>query len=299
MQWLNYHHLLYFYTVAREGSIRAASERLRLAQPTLSGQIRKLEESLDDKLFRKRGRGLELTDTGRVVYDYAQEIFSLGDEMVHVLRAKTTGRRSRLVVGISDSVPKLICLRMLEKALTATEAVQLVLREGKTDALLADLALQSFDLVLSDAPVGSQVHVRAYNHLLGQSDVTFFGTEALVAQHRRGFPGSLDGAPMLLPTANTHLRRALEQWFDTLEVAPEVVAEIEDTALLKVFGQHGHGIFPAPEILSREIRSQYHVGVVGSTQDVQEKFYAITVERRIRNPILDALMKAAREDLFA
>lgn len=299
MDWLNYHHLLYFYSVAREGSVKRASEVLHLAQPTLSGQIRKLEEALGEKLFRRRGRGLELTPAGQIVYDYAASIFTLGDEMVTVLRGQRTSRPSRLVVGISDTVPKLISYKLLEPILRAEEPVQLVLKEGKTDALLADLALQSFDLVLTDAPVGTHVRVRAYNHLLGECGITFFASPELVERHRSGFPGSLDGAPMLLPTDNTMLRRSLDQWFHEIGIQPRIVAEIEDSALLKVFGHNGEGIFPAPEIMGPQIRSQHHVRSVGFTGAVQERFYAITVERRIQNPLVASITKSARDTLFS
>lgn len=298
MDWLNYHHLLYFYSVAREGSVKRAAEILNLAQPTLSGQIRKLEESLGEKLFRRRGRGLELTAAGQIVYDYACQIFPLGDEMVNVLRGQATSRPSRLVVGISDSVPKLISYRLLEPALRGREPAQLVLHEGKTESLLADLALQSFDLVLTDAPVGTHVRVRAYSHLLAECGVTFFGVPELVDRYRGGFPASLDGAPMLLPTDNTTLRRSIDQWLHELGIRPLIVGEIEDTALLKVFGHHGAGIFPAPEILGPQIRAQHGVRSVGFTAAVTERFYAVTVERRIQNPLVASITKIARAELL-
>jgi len=299
VEWLNYHHLLYFYTVAREGSVTRASEVLRLAQPTLSGQIRKLEESLDEKLFVRQGRNLVLTDVGRVVYGYADEIFGLGREMMDALRGRPSGRPARLVVGVADVVPKLVSHHVLETALSLEEPVQLVCREGKTDDLLAELAVQGFDLVITDAPLAPHVKVRAFNHLLGQCDVSFFGTPELASKLRRGFPRSLDGVPMLLPTENTSLRRSLDQWFDRLDIRPTVVAEIEDTALLKVFGQHGSGVFPAPSVVAGEIRGQYGVRVVGTTTDVVERFYAITVERRIKHPAVAAITEGARDRVFA
>lgn len=299
VEWLNYHHLLYFYTVAREGSVTRASEVLRLAQPTLSGQIRKLEESLDEKLFVRQGRNLVLTDMGRVVYRYADEIFGLGREMMDTLRGRPSGRPARLVVGVADIVPKLVCHHVLETALTLEEPVQLVCREGKTDDLLAALAVQGFDLVITDAPLAPHVKVRAFNHLLGESDVTFFAAPPLAGTLRRRFPKSLEGAPMLLPTENTSLRRSLDQWFERLDLRPRVVAELEDTALMKVFGQHGSGVFPAPSILADEIRKQYNVRAVGTTSEVVERFYAITVERRIKHPAVAAITEAARDRVFA
>jgi LysR family transcriptional activator of nhaA len=298
MEWLNYHHLLYFYTVAREGSVTRAAQVLRLAQPTLSGQIRRLEEVLDEQLFVRQGRHLVLTDVGRTVYRYADEIFSLGRELMDTLRGRPTSRPARLLVGIADVVPKLVAHRLLETALRLEDPVQLVLREGKTDDLLAALATQAFDLVISDSPLGSHLKVRAFNHLLGSCGVGFFAAPALAARHRGRFPKCLDGAPMLLPTDNTVLRRSLEQWFERIGVRPRVVAEIEDTALLKVFGQHGEGLFPAPEIMAGEIRRQHGVRTIGRTEEVREQFYAISIERRIKHPAVAAITERAREEIF-
>ncbi len=299
VEWLNYHHLLYFYTVAREGSVTKASEVLRLAQPTLSGQIRKLEESLDEKLFVREGRNLALTDVGRMVYRYAEEIFSLGREMQDALRGRPTNRPAKLLVGISDAVPKLVCHRLLETALKLDDPVELVLHEGKTNDLLAALAVQEYDVVLTDAPLGPPVRVKAFNHSLGGCGIGFFGEPALARRHRKGFPKSLDGAPMLLPTASTSLRHSLDLWFDSVDVRPTSIAEIEDSALMKVFGQHGAGIFAAPIVVADEIRKMHGVHLVGRTEEVREKFYAITVERRITHPAVAAIADAARDELLS
>jgi LysR family transcriptional activator of nhaA len=299
MAWLNYHHLLYFHTVAREGSVTKASEVLRLAQPTLSGQVRKLEDSLGEKLFAREGRNLVLTDVGRFVQGYADQIFSLGREMLDGLRGRPTRRPARLLVGIADVVPKLVCHRLLQTALEMEERVELVLHEGKTDDLLAALALQEYDMVLTDAPIGPSVRVKAFNHSLGDCGVGFFAVPELARRLRRGFPGSLDTAPMLLPTPNTALRHSLDAWFDTADVRPTVVAEIEDTALMKVFGQHGAGAFAAPIIIADELRKVQRVHLIGKTDDVREQFYAITVERRIRHPAVAAIAHAARHGLLS
>jgi LysR family transcriptional activator of nhaA len=298
MEWLNYHHLLYFYTVAREGSVARASAALRLAQPTLSGQIRKLEHALDEKLFERRGRGLVLTEMGRVAYRYAEEIFSLGDELRDALRGRPGRRPPRFVVGISDALPKLVAHRLLAASRLGERGVQLVLREGKTDDLLAALASQSFDLVITDAPLPSHLKVRAFNHLLGESEVIWFAAPAIARRYRAGFPKSLDGAPLLLPTDNTAMRRALDQWFEQQQIRPRVIAEIEDSALLKVFGQHGAGIFAAPSVVAKDVRSQFGVRALGVASGVRERFYAITVERRIKHPGTAAIAAAARERLF-
>jgi LysR family transcriptional activator of nhaA len=298
VEWLNYHHLLYFYTVAKEGSVSRAAAALRLAQPTLSGQIRKLEEAFDEKLFQRSGRHLVLTEMGRVVYGYAEEIFSIGKELTDTLKGRPSGRPGRLTVGIADVVPKLITHRLLEIALTLPEPVQLVCHEGKTDRLVAELAVQDYDLVITDAPLPPHLNVKAYNHPLGECGVSFFGARRLATAHKKSFPASLDDAAMLLPTSNTTLRRSLEQWFREHDVRPRVVAEFEDSALLKVFGQHGHGIFPAPAILADEICEQYGVRLIGTTEQVLERFYAISVERRIKHPAVAAITETARERMF-
>ena len=299
MDWLNYHHLLYFYTVAREGSVTRAAQVLRLAQPTLSAQIKQLEGSLGEQLFKREGRGLVLTDVGRLVYRYADEIFSLGRELKDALRGRPTKRPAKLLVGISDAVPKLVCHRLLETALDLEDPVELVLHEGKTNDLLATLALQEYDMVLTDAPLGPPVRVKAFNHSLGGCGVSFFGAPGLARRHRRGFPKSLDGAPMLLPTPNTSLRHSLDAWFDAVHVRPVPVAEIEDSALLKVFGQHGTGIFAAPSVVADEIRRTHGVHLIGATEEVREEFYVITVERRIKHPAVAAIADAARSGILA
>jgi LysR family transcriptional activator of nhaA len=298
LEWLNYHHLLYFYTVAREGSVTRASKVLLLAQPTLSSQIHKLEESLDEKLFVRDGRKLALTEVGRMVYRYADEIFSLGGEMMDALRGRPTNRPAKLLVGIADVVPKLVCHRLLEIALRLDDPVQLVLHEGKTDDLLGALAMQEYDMVLTDAPIGQNVRVKAFNHPLGDCGVGFFAEPGLARRFRKGFPKSLDGAPMLLPTSNTALRRSLDEWFESIDVRPEIIAEIEDTALMKVFGQHGTGIFASPIIVSDEIREVHGVHLVGRSEDVREAFFAITVERRITHPAVAAIANAARNGIL-
>ena len=298
MDWLNYHHLLYFYTVAKEGSVARASQVLRLAQPTLSGQIRKLEHALDEKLFERRGRNLVLTEMGRIAFRYADEIFAIGGELMEAMRGRPTNRAPRLHVGIADAIPKLVAHRLLAASRLVEQGVQLVLREGKTNELLAALGAQAFDLVITDTPLSSQVKVRAFNHLLGESPVAIFGAPALARRMRARFPDSLDGAPFILPTENSALRRPLEQWFDEVSVRPRVVAEIEDSALLKVFGQHAAGLFAAPSIVARDVQRQYGVRTVGTARGVSERFYAITVERRITHPGTAAIAAAARENLF-
>ncbi len=298
MDWLNYHHLLYFWMVAREGGISRAAAQLHLAQPTLSSQIQKLEKAIGTQLFDRVGRSMVLTDTGQVVYRYADEIFGLGRELTDVLKGMPSKDSLRLTVGVPDVLPKLVVYRLLRPALELEEQVQLVCYEGKLNELLADLALHRLDIVLADSPLSPATHIRAFNHLLGESSVTIFGRSDLVKKYKRGFPTSLQGAPMLLPTQNTSLRRALEQWFDATGVRPMVVHEFEDSAVLKVFGQHGEGLFAAPSAIEAEICRQYAVRVAGRIEEIRERFYAISVERRLKHPAVVKICTAARQTLF-
>ncbi|MBP6716329.1 MAG: transcriptional activator NhaR [Acidobacteria bacterium] len=298
MEWLNYHHLLYFWHVAREGGLVPAGKVLRLSHPTLSAQIKALERRLGVPLFQKEGRRLVLTDTGRVVYRYADEIFSLGREMVHTVEGRGTGAGLRLVVGVADAVPKLVVRRLLEPALALAEPVRLVCHEGNFADLVTELALHHLDVVISDAPVPPGSPVRAYSHLLGECGITFFAAPALAASHRRRFPASLDNAPMVLPTEHLALRRSLEVWFEATGVRPRIVAECEDSALLKEFGADGAGIFPAPTAVERQIVKQYGVKILGRTTAVTERYYAISAERRLKHPAVVAVSAAARHAVF-
>lgn len=298
MEWLNYHHLHYFWVVAREGSILRACEKLLVSQPTVSTQIRSLEKSLGEKLFARVGRNLVLTDAGRTVYRYADEIFSLGQEIPDAIRGKSSLHGLKLVVGVADVLSKLIAYRLLEPALRLSEPVQFICRDGKAEELLADLAVHRLDLVLSDTPVTPTIRVRAFNHLLGECGISIFGTAALARRHRRKFPQSLNGAPMLLPTENTSLRQVIDQWFQSEGIRPAVAAEFEDSALLKVFGEAGLGLFPAPAVIEREVQQQYRVRSVGRIESAKTQFYAISTERKLRHPAVKAISEAARGSLF-
>lgn len=298
MEWLNYHHLLYFWVVAREGSIVQASEQLSLSQSTISEQIRVLEGSLGEKLFSRVGRNLALTEMGHVVFRYADEIFTLGRELMDTVQGRPTDRPLRVMVGITDVVPKLVAYRLLEPVLRLDLPVQIVCREGKLQDLLGELATYSLDVVLSDAPLGPMVKVRAYNHLLGECGVAFCGTASLIATCRGNFPHNLNQAPLLLPTDNTTLRRALEHWFESEGIRPRVVAEFEDSALLKVFGQQGMGLFATPTIVETEVQRQYGVDIIGRIESIRERFYAITVNRRLSHPAVVAMSETAQQVLF-
>jgi LysR family transcriptional activator of nhaA len=300
MRWLNYHHLLYFWTVAREGGLTAAAGKLRLAPSTLSAQIRMLESFLGQRLLVRQGRRLALTEVGRLVSRQADEIFALGQELLEsVERGAAKGQQARLDVGVADVVPKLIARRLLQPGRELPGGVKIVCREDKPDRLLGELAIHALDIVISDAPVPPGSHVKAFSHLLGESQVGFFGSSELAKRHRRKFPASLDGAPMLLPTENTSLRRSLEEWFAAVSIRPKVVAEFEDGALLNAFGQDGVGVFPVPLAIRRDVETQYRVHLIGVAGQVRERFYALSVDRRITHPAVVAITRSARKDLFA
>jgi LysR family transcriptional activator of nhaA len=290
---LNYHHLFYFWTVAREGGVTRAAERLGVSEPTISTQVRALERALGEELFSRRGRSLVLTDVGQTALRYAEEIFGLGREFVEAIGSGTAGRSLRFRVGIADGVPKLVAFRLLQPALALADPVTLVCQDDAPDRLIAALATHAVDLVITDAPV-TGLPVRAYHHALGESDVTIMGTPALVREFRRGFPRSLDGAPFLFPSEASAVRRALEQWFDERAIRPAAVATFADSALLKTFGQAGVGLFAAPSVIVREVRRQYGVGVVGRLREVKEHFFAISAERRLKHPAVVAIAEAAR-----
>lgn len=299
MEWLNYHHLLYFWAVAKEGSIARACEKLRLAQPTISGQLRLLEETLGEKLFAKQGRGLVMTDVGQVVYRYADEIFGLGRELQDVLKGRLRGRPMRLLVGISDLIPKLVAYRVLRPVLEMPDPVQIVCDEGAPEHLLAELAEHRVDVVLSDAPIPPTIPVKAYNHLLGTSTITVLAAPRLAARLRKNFPASLDGEPFLLPMPQSTLRRLLEQWFEAQNIRPRLVGEFKDQALMTIFGEAGAGAFAAPRAIENEIRERFRVAVVGRIDSIAERYYAISVERRLKHPAVVIISEAAREKLFA
>ncbi|MFV8754340.1 transcriptional activator NhaR [Nannocystaceae bacterium ST9] len=295
--WLNYHHLLYFWTVAREGSISAASKQLRLAQPTISTQLKTLEDQLGVVLFDRSGRKLELTETGVVAFRYADSIFSLGREMMESISEGSLARL-RLTVGITPSVPKLVSYRLIEPAL-ANAGLQVTCQEDRLSRLVARLASHEIDLILADAPLGPDSNIKAFNHVLGQSAISFFATPSMAKKLRRDFPRSLDGARMLLPLHGSMVRRELDRWFEAEQIRPEIVGEIEDSALIKVFGQSGVGAFAGPSVIEAEIEQQYQVRAFGRTDAIHERFFGISVERRIRHPGVIAISETAKAGIFA
>jgi LysR family transcriptional activator of nhaA len=298
MDWLNYHHLFYFWTVAKEGSIARATPKLGLAQPTISAQVKALERALGEKLFERAGRGLVLTEMGRTVLRYADEIFSLGHELVDAVKDRPRNKPIRFEVGVSQVIPMLLVEKFLRPICASDpDQLRLICREGRLSDLLPALAIHDVDLVLADQPADPAIKVKAFSHLLGECGVSFFGSKRY-RPLAKGFPRSLDSSPFLVPGRSTWTFKALEQWFEAMDIQPTVIAEFEDVDLLQVFGKRGMGIFTAPTIVEREVCRQFGVAAIGRTNKIRERFFAISVERKLRHPAVIRLTQAARSQLF-
>ena len=292
---INYKHLHYFWVVAKQGGIARAGEQLHLTPQTISGQINLLEEQLGEALFTKSGRNLVLTETGRLVMNYADEIFALGHELEETVRNLPQERPIVFRVGIADVVPKTIAHRLLAPALTLPDTIRIQCRENSLDNLLAELAVHRLDMVLADGPIASGLNVQGYNHALGECGMSFLATPGLAAGLRGEFPHSLDGAPLLMPSDINRVHNRLLRWFEAMRVFPRIAGEFDDSALMKVFGQAGTGIFVSPTANAAEVAQQYDAEVIGSTEEVREQFYAISAERRISHPAVLAITQAARD----
>lgn len=298
MSQLNLKHLRYFWVVASEGSITKAGEILHLTPQTISGQLRMLEESIGTKLFEKSGRNLVLSDTGQTVFSYADEMFSLENELQDLLHGSTNHKNLTFRVGVAMVVPKLIAYRVLEPVMNMGADVKLICHEAPLVDLMADLSVHKLDLVLADSPISPTLSVKAYNHVLGESGISFFARSEDVERYKANFPASLDGAPMLMPTSTSALRRGLDQWLEKQGVRPHVVAEFEDRALMKAFGEAGSGIFTSPTAVEADVVAKYGVKVIARTDELKEQFFAISAERRIKHPAVAAIAEAAKESLF-
>lgn len=296
---MNFKHLYYFWAAAKSGGIMRAGEQLHTTPQTLSGQIKLLEAQLGCALFRKSGRGLELTEDGRIALDYADQIFALSAELKAAIgKARVDQAVLDFRVGISDSVPKAIAYRLLEPALSLPEPVRLICHEGDFQSLLAQIAVHSLDLVIADEPMSKQTSVKAFNHALGNTAMSFFATPELKSTFTGDFPHCLDGAPMLFQGSSSAVRRRLDVWLAKLKLQPRVIGEFADPALMKAFGGEGRGVFMAPSVLAPQTCAQYGVECLGNTSEVVEEFYAISVERRITHPCVAAITQTARTELF-
>lgn len=299
MEWLNYHHLYYFWVVARTGSVSAASRELRLTHPTVSAQIHQLEGIIGERLFQRAGRGLALTDVGQTAFRYANEIFGLGREFMAVVKRGATPPSMRVAIGVVDCLPKSIVQRLLEPALHMEPRPYVICREDRSlQEFLKDLALHALDLVLSDEPAGIGAPVKLFNHLLGECGTTILGSASVAASLRKGFPHSLEGAPFLLPGVNAALRRSLAHWFVSEGIRPRVVGEIDDGSLSKVLAAEGHGVYACPSVMVADARRRYGLRTVGTIPSLKNRFYAISVERRLRHPGAVAICENAKSEYF-
>jgi len=299
VEFLNYHHLRYFWVVAREGGLRKAAEKLHVSQPTISAQIAALEDSVGEKLFRRGGRALALTEAGQHVFLYAEEIFSIGQDLWNSIKERPTARSLRLRLGVADALPKLVTYQIIKPIFRLPQPVQISCWETKVSDMLLELAACRLDLVLADEPASSGVTARVFNHFLGECGVTFCAEPRLAAKLRRGFPKSLNGAPALLPMAHSGLRRSLEKWFHATGVRPRLVGEIEDPAFVAVLALHGLGFMSVPTLVANEIVSRFGFRAIGQTEDCKQQFYAITPERKLTHPAVTAITSDARDHLFA
>jgi LysR family transcriptional activator of nhaA len=292
---INYKHLHYFFVVAKEGSIARASELLHLTPQTISGQLSVLEENMGEDLFRRSGRNLVLTETGRLVLSYADEIFSLGGELEEMVRNLPSERQLIFKVGVADAVPKSIAYRLLVPAFELSESIRIIFREGGINDLLAELALHKLDLVIADEPIPATINIRGYNHALGGCGISFFATRDIADTLTDDFPECLNGAPLLLPGETNAVRNHLIQWLDEIHIYPRIIGEFDDSALMKAFGQGGKGIFIAPTAIASEVVKQYGVCIIGQTDKVKEHFFAISVGRKASHPAIIVINETARE----
>ena len=294
---LNYHHLLYFWTVVRTGSLTKACEELHLSAPTVSAQLRTFEERIGEKLLMKVGRKLAPTEMGRLVYSYAEEIFGLGGDLLNALAERPTHRPLRLAVGIDDVVPKEIAQRLISAAFKLEQPIRLVCRESTLELLMASLQVHEIDVVLSDAPITPSLNVRAYNHHLGSCDVAWMAAPDLARKLRPGFPKSMNDAPVLLPTSDTAIRRSLDQWLERHHVRPYLAGEFEDYALLREFARAGHGLVPVPTVLADQFAKESRLTTLGPAHRVRAEFYAISMQRKVSHPAVMEIFDHA-QDIF-
>ncbi len=299
MEWLNFHHLRYFWTVARKGGVRKAADELHVSQPSISAQLRLLEDSLGEKLFKRSGRSLVLTEMGHLVLTYADEIFSAGRELMSAVKQRPGGRLLRLNVGMTDSISKLMGFEFLKPAIRFSEPVHVVCRMAAIEVLVNQLQAHRLDIVLADEPASSSLKAKTFNHRLGRSGVTFCAVPAIAKKLRRNFPQSLNGATALLPTENMGMRAVLETWFDTKGIHPRLIGEYEDSALMVFCATAGRGFTVVPTVVAREVLKHWGLRVIANVDECGTEFYAITAERRVKNPAALAITEHAYSELFA
>lgn len=298
MRWLNYQHLYYFWQVAKIGSVTLASKQLKLAQPTISAQLKTFESVIGEKLFEREGRRLKTTEAGNIVLKYAEQIFSLGQELLQVLDGKISLAQSKLNIGISDVVPKAVAYRIIAPALADDSTVTVSCVEDKTDRLLADLSIGEIDIVIADRPISPSAKVKAYNHFVGECGISLLAAPEMAKRYRKGFPASLNAAPFLLPTPESAVRLELDQWFDTKGIEPKRIAVFQDRALMKIAARQSRGIIPIPKSIEKEVLAEFHLEVVGRIEEVKEQVYVISIERKLKNPLVLKFCQAGQSSLF-
>ena len=299
MRWLNYQHLYYFWHVARCGSVTEASQQLRLAQPTISAQLKSFEEVLGEKLFEREGRSLKLTEAGQLASCYAEQIFNIGQEFLDVLDGKAHGARREFKVGIADVVPKSLAFRLIDPAFSADSGATVYCFEDKTERLLAQLSIAEIDLVIADRPLPPNVKVKAFNHFIGECGVSFLSARALAKKYKNNFPRSLNSAPLLLPTADSAVRHELDNWFDKLGIVPQCVGAFQDRALMKLAARNEKGIMVVPSVVEDEVKEEFNLALVGRSTEVKEQIYLISIERRLKNPLVLQICAEGQKKLFS
>lgn len=299
MEWLNFHHLRYFWTVARKGGVRKAAEELHVSQPSISAQLRLLEEALGEKLFQRSGRNLVLSEVGQLVLSYADEIFSVGRELLSAVKQRPGSRAMRLTVGMTDALSKLIAFEILKPAFHFSQPVHVICRQAEIGPLINQLRAHRLDIVLADEPASSSLKAKTFNHRLGRSGVTFCAVPAIAAKLRRNFPQSLHQAPALLPSENMGMRGALEKWFDDQGVRPRLVGEFEDSALMEVASSGALGFTTVHTVVDHAALKHYGLKVIAKVEECGSDFYAITAERRLKHPAVMAITEHAYSQLFA
>jgi LysR family transcriptional activator of nhaA len=299
MRWLNYQHLFYFWNVANFESVSQAAKHLRLAQPTVSAQLKQFENTLGEKLFERSGRNFKLSEMGLITYRYADQIFSLGKELLDVIDGKSVGHLKDFRIGISDVVPKSLSYRLIEPALRTDSGVNVSCFEDKTERLLADLAIAEIDLVIADRPIPPNVKVKAFNHFIGESGISFMASKKIAQVVKKNFPKSISNAALILPTAESTVRGEIEYWFEQLNIDINCVASFQDRGLMKIAAREGQGIIPVPTVIEQEVKKEFHLEVVGRTKDVKEKIYLISLDKRLKNPIMTKICEEGQRNVFS
>ena len=299
MRWLNYQHLFYFWNVANFESISQAAKHLRLAQPTISAQLKQFESVLGEKLFERSARNFKLSEVGQITYRYAEQIFSLGNELLDVIDGKSLDYLKDFRIGISDVVPKSLSYRLIEPALRPDSGASVSCFEDKTERLLADLAIGEIDLVIADRPIPPNVKVKAFNHFIGESGISFMAIKKISQQCRKNFPKSISDSALILPTSESAIRSEIEHWLDQRSISIKCVASFQDRGLMKIAAREGQGIIPVPTVIEKEVKKEFHLEVLGRTSEIQEKIYLISLERRLKNPLMAKICEEAQRNIFS